>query len=78
VLVDDGLKIDAEVVGASAPGADRASKFLTAMRENLAQSPRFGAWMKDARVELVEKTVTVRLTIPAKALLAMLSGDEKP
>jgi hypothetical protein len=33
--------------------------------------------MKDARVELVEKTVEVRLTVPAKALLGAISGEEK-
>jgi hypothetical protein len=77
VLLDDGLRVDAQVVGTSPAGASQAARFLEAMRDNLAQGPRFGAWMKDARVELVEKTVQVRLTVPAKALLAILSGEEK-
>jgi hypothetical protein len=75
VLVDDGLRVEAEVVGASKPGADRAARFLDAMRDNLAKSPRFGAALKDVRVEQTEKLVQVRLTVPAKALLAMVAGD---
>jgi hypothetical protein len=77
VLVDDGLKIEAQVLGVSPPDAERAARFLEAMRDNLAKSPRFASMLKDARVERVEKMVEVRLTVPAKALLAMMSGEEK-
>jgi hypothetical protein len=77
VLVAAGLKIDAQVLGASVAGAERAARFLDAMRESLAQSPRFAALLKDARVERVEKSVDVHVTVPAKALLAMATGEEK-
>jgi hypothetical protein len=77
VLGDEGLKIEAQVLGASKLGAERAARFLEAMRDNLAKSPRFADTLKDARVEQVEKLVQVRLTVPAKTLLAMLSGGEK-
>jgi hypothetical protein len=77
VLVDDGVKIDADVLGASKTGAERAARFLEAMRDNLAKSPRFGAIMKDVRVEQVEKTVQVRLTLPAKAVLALMADEPK-
>jgi hypothetical protein len=74
-LIDDGLKIDAQIRGASADGAERAARFLEAMRESLAQSPRFAALLKDVHVERVETAVQVRLTVPAKTLLAMMTGD---
>ncbi len=77
VLVDDGVKIDADVLGASKTGAERAARFLEAMRDNLAKGPRFGDLLKDVRIEQVEKTVQVRLTLPAKAVLALMADDEK-
>src|SRR6202012_2912717 len=41
VLVDDGLRVDAQVLGKAAPGAERAAKFLEAMRASLVEG-RFG------------------------------------
>ena len=57
VLVDDGLKIDVQVRGASDAGAERAARFLEAMRESLEKSPRFAALLKDGRVERVDKSM---------------------
>jgi hypothetical protein len=76
VLVEGGLKIDAQVLGASVPGAERAARFLEAMRDSLAQSPRFSALLKAAKVERIEKSIDVHLTVPAKALLAIASVDD--
>jgi len=76
VLVDEGVKIDAQVLGATVAGAERAARFLEAMRDSLAAVPRFAAAARDVRVEQVEKTVQVRLTVPSKAVLAMMAGDE--
>jgi hypothetical protein len=75
VLVDEGLKVDAQVLGASAAGAERAARFLEAVRDTLAKSARFAPVAKDAKVEQVDKTVQVRVTVPPKVLLALLSGE---
>jgi hypothetical protein len=75
VLVDEGLKVDAQVLGATTASADRAARFLEAMRNSLAKSARFAAALKDARVEVVEKTVQVRVTVPAKVLLAVITTE---
>jgi hypothetical protein len=76
VLGDEGLKIDAQVLGKAAAGADKAAKFLEAMRDSLAEG-RFAEAAKGARIERVERTVQVKLTVPAKALLSAMSGEEK-
>jgi hypothetical protein len=79
-LVDEGVKIDAEVLGATAASAERAARFLEAMRDSLSETPRFAAAARDVRVEQVEKTVQVRVIVPAKTVLAMIAGvaeDEK-
>jgi hypothetical protein len=75
VLVDEGLKVEAQVVGVGVPGAERAAKFLEALRDTLAKSARFAGIAKEARVEQVEKTVHVRLTVPGKLLLALLTEE---
>jgi hypothetical protein len=76
-LVDEGMTIDAQVVGATAAGAERAARFLEALRDSLAETPRFAAAAHEARVEQVEKTVQVRVTVPAKAVLALVTEEEK-
>jgi hypothetical protein len=77
VLVDEGLRIDAQVLGKTPASAEKAARFFEAMRDSLAASPKFADWMKAARVEKVDRTVAIKLTVPAKALLALLSpGDE--
>jgi hypothetical protein len=75
VLVDQGVKIDAQVLGATTAGAERAARFLEAMRDSLAKIPRFAAAAGEVHVEQVARTVQVRLTVPAKAVLAMLAGE---
>ena len=75
MLVDQGVKIDAQVLGATTAGAERAARFLEAVRDSLAKIPRFAAAAGEVRVEQVAKTVQVRLTVPAKAVLAMLAGE---
>ncbi len=76
VLVDEGVKVDAQVLGASVAGAERAARFLEAVRDSLAADPRFAAAAKDVRIELVARTVQVRLTVPAKAVLGMMGAEE--
>jgi hypothetical protein len=77
-LVDEGLKIDAEVLGKTPAGAALAAKFLDALRESLLPSARFGEVAKQAHVEQVERAVRVKLTVPAKLVLGLLSGSEGP
>ena len=78
-LVDDGLRIDAQVLGKTPASAEKAARFFEAMRDSLAASPKFAESMKAARVEQVDRTVALKLTVPAKALLAALSSrDEGP
>jgi hypothetical protein len=75
-LGDEGLAIDVEVLGKTAAGAAATSRFLEALRDSLAQGSRFGDATRGARVELVERTVQVKLTVPPKVVLGLLSGGE--
>jgi hypothetical protein len=74
-LSDDGLHVDAQVVGKTPAGAALAGKFLTAVRESLAEG-KFAEAAKGAKVEVVGKTVEAKLVVPAKLLLAALAGKE--
>src|SRR6185437_7600346 len=74
VLGDGGLRVDAEVLCRSPESAARATKFLAALRESLIPSARFGEAAKAARVEQIEKVVSVKVTLPPKLLLGLLSG----
>jgi hypothetical protein len=73
VLGDGGLSVDAQVVGVTAPGAEKAARFLEGVRDSLKES-RFGEAAKGAKIELVDKTVAVKVLVPAKLLIAALAG----
>jgi hypothetical protein len=75
-LAEDGVKVDAEVIGKSAEGAGKAARFLEAMRESLRET-KFGDAVKGAKVETVETTVAVKLVVPAKLLLGAIGSGEK-
>lgn len=70
-LGDDGLVLRAEVIGKTAAGAEKAASFLDALRESLKEG-RYAEAVKASRVDRVEKTVAVKLTVPAKVLVAAL------
>lgn len=76
LLVDDGLRVSAEVLGKTPAGAEKAGKFLDAVRESL-KAGRFAEAAKDVRVEVVGKAVAVKVTVPAKVLLGVLGSDAK-
>jgi hypothetical protein len=76
-LVDEGLRIDAEVIGKGAESATKSAKFLEGLRGSLSGSAKFGDAAQKARVESIEKVVQVKVVVPAKALVAALSGGEK-
>ncbi|APR87344.1 hypothetical protein A7982_12693 [Minicystis rosea] len=71
VLVDDGLKVDAQIIGITSQGADKAARFLEGIRDSL-KGGKFGDAVKDAKIEAVEKTVGVKVVIPAKMLLSAM------
>jgi hypothetical protein len=75
VLVDEGLKVEAQVVGVNAARAERVARFLEALRDTLAKSARFAGVAKEARVEQVEKIVHVHVAVPAKVLLGVLTEE---
>jgi len=76
VLVDEGLSVDAQVIGVTAAGAQKAARFLEGVRDSLKEG-RFGDAVKGAKVDVVEKTVGVKVIVPAKVLLGLVGGGEK-
>ncbi|MFT3769496.1 MAG: hypothetical protein QM820_29005 [Minicystis sp.] len=75
VLVDEGLKVDAEVIGVTPKGAEKATRFLEGLRDSLKES-RFGEAVKGAKIEMVEKSVGVKVVVPAKLLVAAMTGGK--
>ena len=75
-LRDEGLEIDVEVLAKTDTSASDAAGFLEILRGSLAQDARFAEVMKTAHVEQVERTVEVKLTLPPKLVLSLLSGGE--
>lgn len=79
VLADDGLRVNAQVLGKAAAGAEKAARFLEAIRDSLTEG-RFADAAKSAKIEVVERTVQVKLTVPARLLLGAVGAagaDEK-
>jgi hypothetical protein len=77
VLGDDGVKIEAEVLAKTPASAEKAGKFLSALRESLLESAKFGEAAKQARVEPIDKVVRVKVVLPAKLILAAMAGEPK-
>lgn len=75
-LVDGGARIEAELGAKSAEDAQRAQRFLAALRDNV-ETPRYVELMRSARLEQLGKAVQLRWDVPAAAILAML-GDPGP
>jgi hypothetical protein len=72
VLADDGLRVTLEVTAKSADAAKRVEKFLTTVRDNVADA-RYAALMKSVVIERVEAHVHLRATVPAAMVIAALS-----
>ena len=72
-LVDEGGRLEAEIIATSADAAQRAHAFLRALRDNV-EDPRYAPALRTADIEAVGSTVRVRWTIPARLLLALVSG----
>ncbi|KYF86582.1 hypothetical protein BE20_28675 [Sorangium cellulosum] len=71
-LADDGVRLDAEIVGVDPAGAGRARRFLEVLRDNV-EDVRYAELMKALSIEQVERTVRLRWLIPAPLVLALLS-----
>ncbi|MGK4000177.1 hypothetical protein [Sorangium sp. So ce1024] len=72
-LDDDGVRLDAEIVGVDAAGAGRARRFLEVLRDNV-EDPRRVALMKALSIEQVERAVRLRWLLPAPVVLSLLSA----
>lgn len=78
VLADEGLSVSAEILAPTARGAEKALRFLSALRDNVAD-PRLAGVMKSLEIEQIERAVRVRLLVPARMVLALLSApDDAP
>jgi hypothetical protein len=75
VLVDEGAKVEAEIVARSSGAAERTLKFLTALRDNV-EDPRYAEAIGAVKLELVGTIVRLRWVVPAKMLLGLLSARE--
>lgn len=71
VLVDDGLRISAEILAKTPPAATKAARFLDAVKDSLKEG-KFSDAVSGAKVEVVEKTVQVKATVPTKVLLGAM------
>ncbi|WP_437722292.1 hypothetical protein [Sorangium sp. So ce861] len=71
-LADEGVRIDAEIVGVDPAGAGRARRFLEVLRDNV-EDVRYADLMKALSIEQVERTVRLRWLVPAPLVLALLS-----
>ncbi|WP_437809632.1 hypothetical protein [Sorangium sp. So ce1078] len=71
-LADDGVRIEAEIVGVDPAGAGRARRFLEVLRDNV-EDARYADLMKALSIEQVERTVRLRWLFPAPLVLALLS-----
>jgi hypothetical protein len=78
-LVEDGLELEAEVRAKTPADAEKALRFLNAVRE-VPEKIEIKLLMRGLKLERVDSTVRVRWTLPSKAVLAFLSraGGEAP
>src|SRR5262249_21246227 len=67
-VADEGLAVDAQILSPTEKGAEKARRFLEAVRDNMAD-PRLAGVMKTVRIEQTERAVHVRLVVPAKLVL---------
>ncbi len=75
VLDDAGLRVDAQIAGKTKAGAERAQKFVEALKESLKGS-RYEAMLGELKAELVESTVRLKVVVPMKALQELMPREE--
>lgn len=74
-LSEDGIHLEADVVGRTPDGAARARRFLEVLRDNV-DNPLYAEIMKALAIEQVERTVRLRWTFPSRVVLALLAGED--
>ncbi len=73
VVVDEGVQIDVQILSPTAKGAEKALRFLSALRDNV-EDPRLALVLRKVSIEQIEGTVRIRLLLPGKVVLMLLSG----
>jgi hypothetical protein len=74
-LVEGGLRVEGELVGKTREGAEKASRFLAALRD-AAKEGRYGEVIGAMAIEPVDRTVRLKWVVPSKVVLALLApGD---
>jgi hypothetical protein len=74
-LADDGIHLEAEVIGRDEEDATRARRFLEVLRDNAGEE-RTGEIMKALVIDQTARTVHVRWTLPSRVVLALLAGED--
>lgn len=77
VLVDEGVRIDAELIGRTREGADRAHRFLVALRDS-GKEGRYAGLFGALTLEPINLTVRIKWVVPAKLVLALLTDRDAP
>jgi hypothetical protein len=77
VVVDEGVQIDVQILSPTAKGAEKALRFLSALRDNV-EDPRVSLVLRKVSIEQIEGTVRIRLLLPGKVVLSLLSGVAEP
>lgn len=75
VVVDEGAQIDVQIVCPTEKAAEKASAFLSAFRDNVGDA-RLALVIHGVSIEQIEGTVRVRLLLPGKVVLALLTASE--
>ncbi|MEP7126989.1 MAG: hypothetical protein ABJE95_39015, partial [Byssovorax sp.] len=73
VVVDEGVQLDVQILSPTAKGAEKALRFLSALRDNV-EDPRVAQVLRKVSIEQIEGTVRIRLLLPGKVVLLLLSG----
>lgn len=75
VVVDEGVQIDLQILSPTTRGAEKAERFLSALRDNV-EDARLAAVIRKMSIEHNEGTVSVRLLVPGRAVLALLADGD--
>ncbi|MFO0760261.1 MAG: hypothetical protein U0359_27515 [Byssovorax sp.] len=77
VIVDEGVQLDAEILSPTVKGAERARDFLRALVETLAET-KYKALLDGVKLEVLDSTLKLRLTVPKALILALATSREAP
>lgn len=77
VVVDEGVQLDVQILSPTTKGAEKALRFLSALRDNV-EDIRYALVLRKVQIEQIEGTVRIRLLVPGKFVLALLAGRDEP